>query len=155
MATIIVSLSTSLHVLATVVFVGYYLFTGLIYLPVLERCMPANALRDVLEQVSGRLRPFFGGSLLIFLATGTYLMVINQSYQGLGQFFANPWSALMVIKHGLVLAFLVLAVASERAFMGQISERKPEALQRFHWALNINALLGVAIILMTSVAQAG
>ena len=155
MANIIVSLSTWLHVLATVVFVGYYLFTGLIYLPVLERGIPANALRDVLEQVSGRLRPFFGGSLLIFLVTGTYLMVINQNYQGLGRFFANSWSILMVIKHVLVLAFLVIAVFSERAFMGQISDRKPEALRRFRWASNINALLGAVIVLLTSLVQAG
>ncbi len=155
MSAIIVSLSTWLHVLATVVFIGYYLFTGLIYLPVLERCMQANALRDVLEQVSGRLRPFFGGSLLIFLATGTYLMVINQNYQGLGRFFDNSWSILMVIKHVLVLAFLVIAVFSERAFMGQISDRKPEALRRFRWASNTNVLLGVVIALLTSLVQAG
>ncbi len=155
MTTILVPLSTALHVLATIVFVGYYFFTGLIYLPVLERCMNANALRELLEQVSGRLRPFFGGSLLVFLVTGTYLMLINQNYQGLGNFFANPWSTLIVIKHGVVLAFLAIAVFSERAFLGQISDRKPDALKRFRWATNINMLLGVAIVLMTSAAQAG
>jgi hypothetical protein len=47
-------------------------------------------LRDLLEQVFIRLRPYFGGALLIFLVTGTYPMVINQSYLGLGNFFGNP-----------------------------------------------------------------
>ncbi len=153
MATILVPLSAAMHVLATIVFVGYYFFTGLIYLPVLERCVNASALRELLEQVSARLRPFFGGSLLMFLVTGTYLMLVNQNYQGLGNFFVNAWSTLIVIKHGVILAFLVVAVLSERAFLGQISERKPEALKRFHWAANINMLLGVAIVLMTSAAQ--
>jgi uncharacterized membrane protein len=135
--------------------IGYFLFASLIYLPVLERRMQANALRDLLEQVSARLRPFFGGSLLILLVTGTHLMLINKNYMGLGHFFGNPWSALIVIKHGLVLAFLALAFFSERTFLGQISDQKPAALKQFRRALNINAVLGVIIILLTSIAQAG
>ncbi len=155
MSTTLVALSNCLHVLATIVMIGYYLFTSLIYLPVFERRMQANALRDLLEQVSARLRPFFGGSLLIFLLTGTHLMLINENYLGFGNFFANPWSVLIVIKHVLVLAFLALAIFSERAFLGQISDEKPEALKQFRWALNINTILGVVILLLTSIAQAG
>jgi uncharacterized membrane protein len=155
MPTFLVALFSWLHVLATIVMVGYYLFTGLIFLPVIERQLPAIALRDLLEQISARLRPFFGVALLIFLVTGTYLMLINKNYLGLGHFFANPWSALIVIKHGLVLAFLALAFISERAFLGQISDQKPEVLKHFRWALYINMVLGVTIILLTSIAQAG
>jgi uncharacterized membrane protein len=149
----LIALSTWLHLLATIVFIGYYLFTGLIYLPVLEHRMQADDLRGLLEQVSARLRPYFGGSLLIFLVTGTHLMLINKNYQGLGNFFANPWSALIVIKHVLVLAFMVVAVFSERAYLAQISVRKPEALVNFRWALNINTALGGVILLLTSFAQ--
>ena len=155
MSAFLIALSTWLHVMATIVFVGYYLFTGLIYLPVFERCMQANALRDMLEQISARLRPFFGGSLLIFLITGTYLMVINKNYLGLGQFFSNPWSILMVIKHALLLPFLTLAVFSERAFPKQISDKKPEALKNFRFAVNVNTILGAIIVLLTSIVQAG
>jgi len=151
----VVAISTWLHVLATIVMVGYYLFTGLIYLPVLERRMQPDTLRDLLEQVSARLRPFFGGSLLIFLVTGAYLMLTNQSYLGLGHFFANPWSSLIVIKHGLVLAFLALAVFSERAFLPHISDQNPAALKQFFWAMNINLILGAVIVLLTAIAQAG
>lgn len=155
MSTFIIALSTGLHVLATIVFVGYYLFTGLIYLPVLEQQMQTTALRELLECISARLRPFFGGSLLIFLVTGTYLMFINKNYLGLGHFFANPWSILIVVKHVLVLVFLVLAVFSERAFLAQISDKKPAALKNFRFAVNINTILGVIIVLMTSIAQVG
>lgn len=155
MSTFLVTFSTWLHTLATIIMIGYYVFTGLIYLPILERQMQANALRDLLEQVSARLRPFFGGSLLIFLVTGTHLMLINESYLGLGNFFGNTWSALIVIKHVLVLAFLALAVYSERAFLSQISDQKPKALTKYHWALNTNTALGLFILLLTSLAQAG
>ena len=155
MSTFLVPLSTWLHVLATIVFIGYYLFTSLIFLPVLESQMQANALRGLLERISARLQPYFGGSLLVFLVTGTYLMLINKNYMGLGHFFGNTWSALIVIKHFLVLAFLALAIISERAFLGQISDQKPEALKQFRWALRINAFLGMVILLLTSIAQAG
>jgi uncharacterized membrane protein len=155
MSTILVALSTWLHNLATIVMIGYFVFTRLIYLPVFERRMQASALRDLLEQVSAQLRPFFGGSLLIFIVTGTHLMLINEDYLGLGNFFGNSWSVLIVIKHVLVLAFLALAVFSERAFLAQISDEKPEALRQYRWALNIDTILGLIILLLTSIAQAG
>jgi uncharacterized membrane protein len=153
MSTFLVALSIWLHALATIVMIGHYMFTRLIYLPVFERQLQANALRELLEQLSARLRPFFGGSLLIFLVTGTYLMLINEQYLGLGHFFSNRWSALMVLKHGLVLVFLALAVFSERAFLTRISDQ-PNALKQFRWSLNINLILGVLILLLTSIAQA-
>jgi uncharacterized membrane protein len=155
MFTLLVALSTWLHTLATIIMIGYYVFTGLIYLPILGRQMQADALRDLLERVSARLRPYFGASLLIFLVTGTHLMLINESYLGLGNFFGNSWSVLIVVKHVLVLAFLALAVFSERAFLGQISDQRPEALNKYRWALKINTVLGVVILLLTSIAQAG
>ena len=155
MSTFLIALSIWLHNLATIVMVGYFVFTSLIYLPVFERRMQASALRELLEQISARLRPFFGGSLLIFIVTGTYLMLINEDYLGLGNFFGNLWSVLIVIKHVLVLAFLALAVYSERAYLAQISDQKPEALKKFRWALNINTVLGMGILLLTSIAQVG
>lgn len=82
-------------------------------------------------------------------------MLINKHYLGLGNFFGNSWSILIGIKHVLVLAFLALAVYSERAFLKEISDQKPEALEQFRWALNINMVLGAAILLLTSIAQAG
>jgi uncharacterized membrane protein len=150
----LVALSTWLHALATIVMIGYYVFTSLIFLPIFESQMQGTALRDLLEQVSARLRPYFGGSLLIFLVSGTHLMLINEHYLGLGNFFGNPWSILIVLKHVLVLAFLVLAIYSERAFLGKISDENPEALKKFRLTLNINMFLGMFIILLTSIAQA-
>jgi uncharacterized membrane protein len=154
MTIFLVALSTWLHTLATIVMVGYYLFTRLIFLPIFESQVQGAALRDLLERVSSRLRPYFGGSLLIFLVTGTYLMLINEAYLGLGNFFANPWSILIVIKHLVVLAFLALAIYSERAFLAQVCDEKPESLKKFRLALNINVFLGMFIILLTSIAQA-
>lgn len=155
MSTSMIALSTWLHALATIIMIGYYLFTSLIFLPIFERQLNLNALRDMLEQISGRLRPYFGGSLLIFLITGTHLMLINEDYLGLGNFFGNLWSILIIIKHVLVLVFLGTAVFSERVYLRQISDQNPEVLRRFRWALYLNTVMGLVILLLTSFAQAG
>jgi uncharacterized membrane protein len=155
MSTVLVTLSTWLHALATIVMIGHFVFAGLIYIPVLERRMQAEELRELLEGASARLRPLFGGSLLIFLVTGTHLMLINESYLGLGDFFANPWSVLIVIKHVLIVPFLALAVLSERAYLSQIGSRNARALKQFQRALNVNMVLGMVIVLLTMIAEAG
>lgn len=154
MSTFVIALSTWLHTLATVVFIGHYLFLSLVYLPVFESQAKGNALREMLEQVSGRLRPYFGGSLFIFIVTGTYLMMINKNYLGLGNFFGNAWSVLIVVKHLVVLAFLALAVFSERVIMEKIGDKQPEALKQFRLALGVNTFLGILILLLTTIAQA-
>jgi hypothetical protein len=66
MSTFLVALSTWLHTLATVVMVGYYLFTCMVYLPALERKVHGAALRDLLESFSSQLRPYFGGGTVGF-----------------------------------------------------------------------------------------
>ena len=153
MTTFVIALSIWLHTLATVVFVGHYFFLSLVYLPVFEDQAQGKALRELLEDVSGRLRPYFGGSLLIFIITGTYLMMINEDYLGLGDFFGNAWSILIVVKHMIVLAFLALAIFSERAIMGKIGEEQPQALKQFRLALGVNTCLGLLILLLTTAAQ--
>ena len=154
MSTVLIALSTWLHTLATIGMIGYFVFASLIYLPVFERQMQANELCELLERVSDRLRPLFAGSLLTLLVTGTYLMMINDKYLGLGHFFGNLWSSLIVIKHVLVLPFLALAIFSERAYLKQISDEKPDALKKFRSALSINMILGLLILLLTAIAQA-
>jgi uncharacterized membrane protein len=153
MNNILIALSTWLHVLATIGMVGYFVFASLVYLPIFEKRTAPDELRGVLEQVSARSRPVFGGSLLIFLVTGTYLMLVNEQYMGLGNFFANNWSILIIIKHVVVLVFLALAIIAERVYLSKIGPANPEALQRYRLSLNIDLLLGVLILLMTAVAQ--
>ena len=154
MSTILIAASTWLHSLATVEFIGHYLFLSMVYLPVLQRQAQGAALLELLEHVSSRLRPLFGGSLLAFVVTGTYLMVIDDQYQGLGDFFANTWSALMIVKHVLVVAFLAIAIGSERTLTTKLSDQQPQAVGQFRLTLGINSVLGLLILLLTAAAQA-
>jgi uncharacterized membrane protein len=154
MSAFLVALSTWLHTLATVVFIGHYLFMSQVYLPIFEHQTQGDALRELLEKASNRLRPYFGSSLLIFLVTGIYLMMINEEYLGWGRFFGNAWSALIVIKHLILLVFFALAIYSERVIMGKISDKQPQAVRQFRLTLSMNTFLGMLIILLTTIAQA-
>ena len=144
MSNILVALSTWLHSLATIVMVGYFVFLSLIYLPVFERQMGADALRELLEKVAARLKPFFGGSLLVFLVTGTHLMLINESYLGLGNFTGNAWSVLIIAKHVLVVAFLALAVFSERRLPGADQRSEPRRAVSLPWGFADQYIAGRA-----------
>ena len=48
---------------------------------------------------------------MLLVLTGTYLLVVNQHYGGLGNFFATTWSTLMLVKHAVVIIFVALGVA--------------------------------------------
>jgi len=70
MSQVLISLSTWLHALATVIFIGYFVLLALIYLPVLSQ--PGNG--SLLSSISKRSRPWMYISLAIFAVTGIYLM---------------------------------------------------------------------------------
>jgi hypothetical protein len=140
--------------LATIVMVGHYMFTGLIFLPVIERKTHGTDLCDFLKGVSSQIRPSFGGALLVFIVTGTYLMLINENYRGLGHFFGNPWSALIVANPVNVVAFVSLGIRADRIYVGKISDDQPEILQQYRLSLYGNLARGMLILLLTTIAQA-
>ena len=102
MSQILIAVSVWLHAVGTVILIGHYLLLSLIYLPVLRKGDCA-----ILSEISKRSRPWLYTSLLIFLATGTYLTFADPSYLGIGN-FGNPWAILMLVKHVLILAMLAM-----------------------------------------------
>src|SRR5512138_1314152 len=101
MSQVLIALSTWLHALATVIFIGHYLLLSLIYIPVLAKNGPA------LREISKRSRTWLYASLLVFLLTGTHLMLIDPGYLGFMK-FSNFWGTVMIIKHILIMAMIAL-----------------------------------------------
>ena len=73
MSQILISVSTWLHALATVIFIGHFVLLALIYLPVLSQ--PGNG--PMLSNISKRSRPWMYISLAVFVVTGIYLMIVD------------------------------------------------------------------------------
>ena len=151
MSQVLIALSTWLHALATVVFIGHYLLLSTIYLPVL-----AKDNRSALSEISKRSRSWLYVSLVIFILTGTYLMLIDPGYLGFMK-FNNFWGTVMVIKHILVFVMIGLGFwfnAILRVGPMMSSNNSAElGIQRFRSYSNWMTILGVLVLLLTALAQ--
>jgi uncharacterized membrane protein len=146
---------TWLHALATVVFIGHYLLLTLIYLPAFGR-QKLEVAGPILSEISKRSRPWMYTSLLLFIVTGIYLMLVDPNYLGVGN-FANAWGVAMLIKHILVLAMIGMGFwfnAILRVGPGMSSTSGAEAaILRFGSYSRLMAICGVLILLLTTFAQ--
>jgi uncharacterized membrane protein len=151
MSQILIALSVWLHALATVVLIGHYVLLWLIYLPVLEQ-----GGGSFLSQISKRSRPWLYASLVVFVITGTYLMLIDTGYLGFMN-FGNFWGIVMLVKHILVFVMLGLGLwynAILRVGPMMASNNSSElGLRRFRMYSSLMAITGVLILLLTALAQ--
>ncbi len=156
MPQLLIGLSVWLHSLATVIFIGYYVLLAVIYLPALQEGAQ-NACGAALSAISKRSRPWLYGSLLVFALTGLYLMLVDPSYLGIGN-FRNPWSILMVVKHILILGMIAIGFWFNAVWrVGPLASSNTgaaQAIARFRLYGNAMAVSGVAVLLLTAFAQA-
>jgi uncharacterized membrane protein len=153
MSQILFSLSTWLHAVASIVFIGHYLLLSAIYLPVLAK--EKTGLTS-LSAISKRSRVWMYTSLLIFFVTGIYLMFVDPNYLGVGN-FQNPWSVLMLIKHILILGMIGMgfwfnAILRVGPLMSSNTGAE-QALVRFRQYSNLMAITGILVLLLTAIAQ--
>jgi uncharacterized membrane protein len=149
------SLFTWLHALATVVFIGHFLLCWLIYLPAFGKQKPEIA-GPILSEVSRSSRNWMYASLLTFIITGIYLMIVDPNYLGVGN-FGNLWGVLMLVKHILVIAMIALgffynAILRVGPLMSSNSGAA-QAITRFGSYTKWMAVCGVLVLLLTAFAQ--
>ena len=149
------SLFTALHALATVIFIGHFVLLSLLYLPALAKANVEIA-GPILSDVSKRSRPWMYTSLLIFMVTGVYLMIVDPNYRGVGN-FGNPWAVAMLVKHILIvgmigLGFFYNAILRVGPMMSSHSGAEA-AMTRFALYSKLMAISGVLVLLLTAFAQ--
>ena len=147
-----------LHTLAFVIAWGYYGILGRMILPALERSVDRGEQGAALAAIERRALPLILLSLVLFAATGAWLLLVDPRYEGLGNVFASTWTTLMFVKHLLVVG-LVAAGAAVDVQARRVSEASSEparASARRRLALSAEAAtgLGAIIALMTAAAQA-
>jgi len=149
MSQILISLSVWLHALATVVFIGHFVLLAGIYLPALSKT------GTVLSEISKRSRYWMYAALLIFIVTGTYLMLIDTSYLGFMN-FGNFWGIVMLVKHILVFVMIGMGFwfnAILRVGPMMSSNNQELAIVRFRKYVHAMAVGGVLVLLLTAFAQ--
>jgi len=155
MSQIIFSLSTWLHAIATVIFIGHFLLLSLIYLPAFGKQKP-EITGPILGEVSKRSRLWMYASLLIFVVSGVYLMIVDPNYLGVGD-FGNLWGIVMLVKHILILAMIALGFFYNAFLrvgpMMSSNSGAEQAITRFGLYSRLMAVCGVLVLLLTAFAQ--
>lgn len=155
MSQILVACSVWLHSLATVIFIGYYVLLALIYLPALNGLLP-EARGQAISAISRRSRTPLYVSLLVIAVTGLHLTLVDPNYMGLGD-FRNPWSVLMLVKHAVILGMVGMGFWFNAIMrVGPVASSNTggaQAVARFRAHVNYMAACGVAVLLLTALAQ--
>lgn len=149
MSQLLLSLSTWLHAIATVVFIGHFVLLAGIYLPVLSKNGTA------LSEITKRSRPWMYAYLIVFMVTGTHLMMIDSGYLSFMD-FGNFWGIVMLVKHILVLAMIAMGFwfnALLRVGPMMSSNNPEQAIARFRKYVSTMAVCGVLVLLLTALAQ--
>jgi len=149
MSQILISISYWLHALATVIFIGHFILLAVVYLPALSN----NGV--ALSAISKRSRSWMYASLIIFMVTGIYLTFVDPNYLGIGN-FSNFWAVMMLVKHILILVMIALGFWYNAILrVGPLmSSNSPElAIARFRKYINVMAVCGVLVLLLTALAQ--
>jgi uncharacterized membrane protein len=148
-----------LHAIASVILVGYYAVLALVVVPVLGRTLDGPALGRAIPAIERRALPLVLISIGVFLVTGTYLLLTDDRFLGMGHFFASGWSTLLVIKHVFVLALVGLGIYVDLLVVPDVGTSADEvarsvAIRRLARSAAVITVLGGLVLLMTAAAQA-
>lgn len=155
MSEILIALSTWLHALATVVFIGHFVLHAVIYLPAVKDKFD-NSVGVILSEFSKRSRYWMYAALLTFMVTGIHLMFVDPNYLGVGD-FGNLWSVLMLVKHILILGMIAAGFWFNAVLrVGSMLSSKTDpaqAFNRYRVYVNGMAITGSLVLLLTAISQ--
>lgn len=160
-----------LHHIAFVGWLGYFFSSAIVFTPLTRRHIPLPAQADFLIDYIRRVKVITFSAVGLFGATGTWLLLTDEEYEGLGNFFVNPWTTLISIKHIFVLALVALAVyllyfllprlvSALRELAGKEEPAAAEAAlvarlnRRHQLVISWLAILGAGILLIIAIASA-
>jgi len=126
-------------------------------LPALERSLDGSAQTATLVSIERRALPLVLISMMLFVVTGTYLLVIDDSYAGLGKVVANSWTTLMLVKHLVIVVLVGLGVTVDvlirRAGVAGDDATRGPILRRVRLSAEAATATGALVVLLTVAAQ--
>jgi uncharacterized membrane protein len=148
--------SSWLHLVATVVLLGYVGVLGLVVLPVLRRHVDLATVCQLTVAFERRALPVVVAALVAFLATGVYLTVSDARYGGAGNVTRSPWAAIITLKHGVVALVLGLGLFADGLIARKLADAEaPDrgaAVARLDLVVKAMTVAGAAVLLLTAVA---
>ena len=149
--TIVFALVTFLHDLFTAVWIGGLITLGLTVMPSAKKVLGKGPeTKKLMDAIQKRHSVFIYVSLIGLVLTG--LLQANRTSEFLGLLsFGNAYTAVLAVKHILVLAMIAIALYRSLA-LGQASTPSQEKLKAALLILNI--IFGVGILLLSGFTAA-
>jgi len=102
-------LLTWVHLAGIVTWVGLWFTTVFAVIP-LRIHLGGSVLTDFIADYRRRYAIITWSAMAVFIVTGTILMLNDENYPGLGQFFDSEWATLIFIKHIVVILMVVISL---------------------------------------------
>ena len=149
--TIVFGLVTFLHDLFTAAWIGGLITLGFSVMPSVKKVLEKGPqVKKIMEEIQKRHKVLVYTSIVGLILTG--LLQANRSAAYLGLFsFGNTYSAVLAIKHILVLAMVAIALYRGLA-LAKTSTRKQERLKKVLMMSNI--VFGIIVLLLSGFAAA-
>ncbi len=146
---VVYALITFGHDLFTAAWIGGLLTLALAVMPSVRATLGTNPQsRKLMDAIQARLSPLIYISMAGLVVTGLLLSRQATGFGGLFS-FSNTYSAVLAIKHILVLAMIVIGVYRSRVVDRRSQPGDPAAMQLKAKLLMINLLLGVLVLLLS------
>jgi uncharacterized membrane protein len=150
---IVYGLVKGLHDLATAVWIGGLIQLSFVVLPAFKnRLKDGKELRPLLMDIQKRLSLLVAISIPILVITGILESWHSKDFQGFFS-FGNTYSALLSIKHILVVAMICIAI-SRKALMARNIEKLKSREKLSAMMVFANALIGVAVVTLSGFCSA-
>ena len=144
--TIVFALVTFLHDLFTAVWIGGLITLGLTVMPSVKKVLGKGPqTKKLMDAIQKRHSVWVYVSLVGLVLTGLLQANRSPAFEGLFS-FSNAYSAVLAIKHILVIAMIAIALYRSLA-LGSASTPSQEKLKAALMMLNI--VLGVSILLLS------
>ena len=149
--TIVFALVTFLHDLFTAIWIGGLITLGLTIMPSVKKVLGKGPqTKKLMDAIQKRHSLWIYVSLVGLVLTGLLQANRAPAFQGLFS-FGNAYSAVLAVKHILVLAMIAIALYRSLA-LGSASTPAEEKLKARLLVLNI--ILGVSILLLSGFTAA-
>jgi putative copper export protein len=145
---------TFLHDLFTAVWIGGVITLGITVLPSAKKVLGMGPqTKKLMDAIQKRLSVLVYVSIVGLLLTGLLQANRNPAFQGLFS-FGNSYSAVLTIKHILVLAMVAVALFRSLVLGRRSGPSTPSQEKLKAGLLFLNIILGVAILLLSGFSAA-